>query len=271
MNSQKLGSSGPSECRVWIGNCNVKVCKSTEHKLHNIWRSLKFCVNSGKRAHPCWATCTKVNLFGLMMSSAEVTRPWGAPRVTSCTHFCSMRCILNKVVSACPHFYYLPTSRAPFAHLDTPLSHTMSASSQLMGHAQTTSRCPEMSVNILTQPNIVSCDIYSYCKDSSTLSRYERQCKNFFRYSMWTTSQVSMHLEAVSLSHLRLISVTRTLQECIPGVCSFCCFFAKIIWVSHFVEFVLGRFLPLTIQFSVSTWIQFAFCCCFGHITMTVV
>ena len=35
-------SSGATECRVWIGNCNVKVWKSTEHKLHNIWRSVKF-------------------------------------------------------------------------------------------------------------------------------------------------------------------------------------------------------------------------------------
>ena len=38
----KTWSSGTTECRVWIGNCNVKVWKSTEHKLHNIWRSLKF-------------------------------------------------------------------------------------------------------------------------------------------------------------------------------------------------------------------------------------
>ena len=42
VNSQKLGSSGATECRVWIGNCNVKVWKSTEHKLHKIWRSVKF-------------------------------------------------------------------------------------------------------------------------------------------------------------------------------------------------------------------------------------
>ena len=52
VNSQKLGSSGATECRVWIGNCDLKVWKSTEHKLHKIWRSLKFCTNLGKRAHP---------------------------------------------------------------------------------------------------------------------------------------------------------------------------------------------------------------------------
>ena len=38
----KTWSSGATECRVWIGNCNVKVWKSTEHKLHNIWRSVQF-------------------------------------------------------------------------------------------------------------------------------------------------------------------------------------------------------------------------------------
>ena len=38
----KTWSSGATECRVWIDNCNVKVWKSTEHKLHNIWRSVKF-------------------------------------------------------------------------------------------------------------------------------------------------------------------------------------------------------------------------------------
>ena len=50
----KTWSSGATEYGVWIGNCNVKVWKSTEHKLHKIWHSLKFCVNSGKRAHPRW-------------------------------------------------------------------------------------------------------------------------------------------------------------------------------------------------------------------------
>ena len=45
----KTWSSGATECRVWIGNCNVKVWKSTEHKLHKIWHSLKL---QQKRAHP---------------------------------------------------------------------------------------------------------------------------------------------------------------------------------------------------------------------------
>ena len=48
----KTWSSGTTECRVWIGNCNVKVWKSTEHKLHKIWRSLIFCTNWGKWVHP---------------------------------------------------------------------------------------------------------------------------------------------------------------------------------------------------------------------------
>ena len=50
--SQKLGSSGATEFRVWIGNCNVKVWKSTEYKLHKIWRSLEFLIKSGKRTRP---------------------------------------------------------------------------------------------------------------------------------------------------------------------------------------------------------------------------
>ena len=72
-------------------------------------------------------------------------------------------------------------------------------------------------------------------------------------------------------SLLKTLNCLWNLKKVTPGVCSFCCFFAKIFWVSHFVEFVLGRFLPLTINFSISTWLQFAFCCCFGHITITVV
>ena len=67
---------------------------------------------------------------------------------------------------------------------------------------------------------------------------------------------------------LRTHCLSRTVWS--SGVCSFCCFLAKIFWVSDFVEFVLGRFLPFTINFSISTWLQFAFCCCFGHITITV-
>ena len=38
----KTWSSGATEFWVWIGNCNVKVWKSTEDKLHNYWRSVKF-------------------------------------------------------------------------------------------------------------------------------------------------------------------------------------------------------------------------------------
>ena len=32
-----MWSLGTTECRVWIANCNVKVWKSTELKLHKIW------------------------------------------------------------------------------------------------------------------------------------------------------------------------------------------------------------------------------------------
>ena len=49
---KETGSLGTTESEVWIGNFNVKAWKTTEHKLHKIWRSLKFCKISGKRAHP---------------------------------------------------------------------------------------------------------------------------------------------------------------------------------------------------------------------------
>ena len=42
VNSQKLRSPGATEFCLWIGHCIVKVWKSTEDKLHNIWRSVKF-------------------------------------------------------------------------------------------------------------------------------------------------------------------------------------------------------------------------------------
>ena len=41
VNSQKLGGQAPQNFLVWIGNCNVKVWKSTEEKLHNTWRTVK--------------------------------------------------------------------------------------------------------------------------------------------------------------------------------------------------------------------------------------
>ena len=36
------GELTKTEFGVWIGNYNVKLWKSTEHKLLNIWRSVKF-------------------------------------------------------------------------------------------------------------------------------------------------------------------------------------------------------------------------------------
>ena len=48
----ETGSSGGAESEVSIGNLNVKARKTTKHILHKIWRSLKFCKISGKRATP---------------------------------------------------------------------------------------------------------------------------------------------------------------------------------------------------------------------------
>ena len=49
----ETGSLGATKSKVWIGSFKVKARKTTEHKLHKIWHSLKFCKNSAKRAHPC--------------------------------------------------------------------------------------------------------------------------------------------------------------------------------------------------------------------------
>ena len=49
---KEIGSLGTTENEVWTLNFNVKAWKTTEHKLHKIWRSLIFCKISAKRAHP---------------------------------------------------------------------------------------------------------------------------------------------------------------------------------------------------------------------------
>ena len=48
----KTWSSGFTEFGVWIGNCNVKVWKSTEDKLHKIWNSKFFLSNFSKTSTP---------------------------------------------------------------------------------------------------------------------------------------------------------------------------------------------------------------------------
>ena len=63
----KTWSSGATECRVWIGNCNVKVWKSTEHKLHNIWRSVKFQQNEH----------TPVSILFKIMKNSKSDESWG--------------------------------------------------------------------------------------------------------------------------------------------------------------------------------------------------
>ena len=49
---KQTGSFGTTQSEVWIGNFNVKAWKPIENKLNKIWRSLKFCKNSGKWAQP---------------------------------------------------------------------------------------------------------------------------------------------------------------------------------------------------------------------------
>ena len=66
----KTWSSGATKCKISIGKCNVKVWKSTEHQLHKIWCSLKFCVNSGIRAHP-WNANTSLRAMKIQTTSSK--------------------------------------------------------------------------------------------------------------------------------------------------------------------------------------------------------
>ena len=45
-------SLGATESKVWIGNLNVQAWKTTEHKLHKIWRSQKISKHSEKQTCP---------------------------------------------------------------------------------------------------------------------------------------------------------------------------------------------------------------------------
>ena len=59
----KTGSSSATECIVWIGNYNVKAWKTTGHKLHKIWRSLKFHQNFHQMVvyHAHWNCLVKLH------------------------------------------------------------------------------------------------------------------------------------------------------------------------------------------------------------------
>ena len=63
-------SLGATESEVWIGNLNVKAWKSTKHKLHKIWRSLKFLQNFRKTStslrwaqtyHSAFQSCSRLS------------------------------------------------------------------------------------------------------------------------------------------------------------------------------------------------------------------
>ena len=61
--SAETWSLGAAESEVWIGCFSVKAWKTTEHKLHKIWPSLKFCKNSLKNEH---TPGTPANMFKLI-------------------------------------------------------------------------------------------------------------------------------------------------------------------------------------------------------------
>ena len=49
---KESGSSGATESEVWKGNFKGIAWKTTKHKLHKIWSSLKFCKHSGNKLIP---------------------------------------------------------------------------------------------------------------------------------------------------------------------------------------------------------------------------
>ena len=49
---EKTESLGTAESQVWVSNLNVKARKTTEHKLHKIWWSLKFLQTFRKTSTP---------------------------------------------------------------------------------------------------------------------------------------------------------------------------------------------------------------------------
>ena len=77
----KTGSSGASECGVWIGNCNVKVWKSTEHKLHKIWRSVKFEQNEHTPAGISWGDYLVIVLYSAVADPGFLRNWWSTSLV----------------------------------------------------------------------------------------------------------------------------------------------------------------------------------------------
>ena len=77
---KETGSLGTTESEVWIRNFNVKAWKTTEHNLHKIWRSVKFCKKSAKRAHPfptkhCETVVFRSCCFSCCLSPDQVLPP----------------------------------------------------------------------------------------------------------------------------------------------------------------------------------------------------
>ena len=83
---EETESLGATESEVWIGNFNVKAWKTTAHKLHKIWGSLKFRKNSGKGAHPC-LHCNMIPMFPWEVSIGNHLVTWSTDGVNSSYRF----------------------------------------------------------------------------------------------------------------------------------------------------------------------------------------
>ena len=82
LNANKTLSFGAKECRVWTGNFNVKVWKTTQYKLHKIWRSLKFTKIQENEHTNGLEHCLFMHIFGWKLTPVPVI-PRTSPYWTS--------------------------------------------------------------------------------------------------------------------------------------------------------------------------------------------
>ena len=119
---KETGSLDATESQAWISNLNVKAWKTTKHKLHKIWRSIKFCKISRKRTHP-WQNCLSRNktrmLCGIDMINVKGnewrwgcnvylyrlhTRTWSCEGLTSIPqqiHWIKLKHLLLRLCTTC--------------------------------------------------------------------------------------------------------------------------------------------------------------------------
>ena len=117
---------------MWCDGWSIKLSKTESTRFKSYVKfSHNFCQIRQIRWKEFWITppLSFAVLKWTKIIKLVKRQKWPVWFYIGCIYFCSARCICNKVVCIYNHFYYLPTSWGPFAHLgDTPLRQTMSAS-----------------------------------------------------------------------------------------------------------------------------------------------